>query len=110
MALSSVTDRFDILTRHIRAAVAAAAATPAHIMVAGDFDAKVGDLPRACVSTFNEDNRRARQAQHTMNVDNTAQCVAHVIASAAYVYTRATHSGSTASRTASKGNLCQQGQ
>ena len=40
MALSSVTDRFDTLTRHIRAAVAAAAAaaTPAHIMVAGDFN------------------------------------------------------------------------
>ena len=46
MALSSVTDRFDTLTRHIRAAVAAAAAaTPAHIMVAGDFNAKVGNLP-----------------------------------------------------------------
>ncbi len=57
MALSSVTDRFDTLTRHIRAAVAAAAAaaTPAHIMVAGDFNAKVGNLPDAWVSTFNED-------------------------------------------------------
>ena len=46
MALSSVTDRFDTLTRHIRATVAAAAAaaTPAHIMVARDFNAKVGNL------------------------------------------------------------------
>ncbi len=57
VALSSVTDRFDTLTRHIRAAVAAAAAaaTPAHIMVDGDFNAKVGNLPDAWVSTFNED-------------------------------------------------------
>ncbi len=61
MALSSVTDRFDTLTRHIRAAVAAAAAaaTPAHIMVAGDFNAKVGNLPDAWVSTFNEDIQHA---------------------------------------------------
>jgi len=57
MALSSVTNRFDTLSRHIRAAVAAAAAaaTPAHIMVARDFNAKVGNLPDAWVSTFNED-------------------------------------------------------
>ncbi len=64
MAFSSVTNRFDTLTRHIRAAVAAAAAaaTPAHIMVAGDFNAKVGNLPDAWVSTFNEDIP-ARQSQ-----------------------------------------------
>ncbi len=65
MALSSVKDRFDTLTRHIRAAVAAAAAaaTPAHVMVAGDFNAKVGNLPDAWVSTFNEDIP-ARQSQN----------------------------------------------
>ncbi len=57
MAFSSVTDRFDSLTRHMRAAV-----TPAHIMVAGDFNAKVGNLPDAWLSTFNEDIP-ARQSQ-----------------------------------------------
>jgi len=86
MALSSVTDRFDTLTRHIRAAVAAAAAaaTPAHIMVAGDFNAKVGNLPDAWVSTFNEDIP-ARQSQdqgtnqHAISFYSTAstypQCI-----------------------------------
>ncbi|DBA81451.1 TPA: hypothetical protein ACH3X1_007235 [Trebouxia sp. C0004] len=58
MALKSVTDRFNTRTRHIRAAVAAAAAAaaaPAHIMVAGDFNAKVGNPPDAWVSTFTAD-------------------------------------------------------
>ena len=69
MALSSVTDRFDTSTRHIRAAVAAAAAaaTAAHIMVAGDFNAKVGNLPDPWVTTFNEDIPPRQSQDHSTN-------------------------------------------
>ena len=50
LQLSSVSDRFDTLTRHLRAATVASG----HVILAGDFNAKVGNISDSWVTCFGD--------------------------------------------------------